>query len=157
MTPSTSFTVKLFIILQTPEGNMSYGQRLSRNNKYVSVQPLSTVSVQVIVALDHTHIIHKHTQKHTHTLGMTSLDEASVRLRGLYLTTHKIHNRRISVPPAGFEPTFPGSQRPKKDATTNVKKTKARSSCGKTLVSTYRASQLSDTEDSNLKLHLPKF
>ena len=40
---------------------------------------------------------------HTHTLGKTPLNEWSARRRGRYL-----HNRRISMPSAGFEPTVPG-------------------------------------------------
>jgi len=38
---------------------------------------------------------------------MTSLDWGSARSRDLYLTTHNIHKRRISMPQAGFEPAVP--------------------------------------------------
>jgi hypothetical protein len=31
--------------------------------------------------------------------------------RDLYLTTHNIYNRQISMPPAGFEPTITESER----------------------------------------------
>jgi len=34
-----------------------------------------------------------------HTLGRAPLDEGSVRLIDLYLTTHKIHKRRTPMPP----------------------------------------------------------
>ena len=34
------------------------------------------------------------------------MDEISA----LYLTTHNIQKRQTSIPPAGFEPTFPASQ-----------------------------------------------
>ena len=44
-----------------------------------------------------------HTQRRT-TVGRTPLDERSARRRDLYLTTHDTHNRRISMPPVGFEP-----------------------------------------------------
>ena len=53
-----------------------------------------------------------HTQRRT-TVGRTSLDEWSVRRRDLYLTTYNIHNRQISMPPVGFEPTISTGERPK--------------------------------------------
>jgi hypothetical protein len=41
----------------------------------------------------------------THTpVGTTPLDEGSSRRRDLYLTTHNIHKKNVSMPPAGFEP-----------------------------------------------------
>ena len=46
-----------------------------------------------------------HTQRRT-TVGRTPLDEWSARRRDLYLTTHDTHNRQISMPPVGFEPTI---------------------------------------------------
>ena len=46
-----------------------------------------------------------HTQRRT-TVGRTLLDERSARSRDLYLTTHDTHNRQISTPPVGFEPTI---------------------------------------------------
>ena len=52
-----------------------------------------------------------HTQGHN-TVGRTSLDEGSARRRDLYLTTHNTHNRQTSMPPAGFEPAIPASDRP---------------------------------------------
>jgi hypothetical protein len=39
--------------------------------------------------------------RHT-TLGRTPLDEGPARRRDLYLTTHNIHKRQTSMPPAGF-------------------------------------------------------
>jgi len=51
-------------------------------------------------------------ETHTNTLGKIRLDELSVRRRDLYLTTHNTHKRQASVPPAGFEPTIPASERP---------------------------------------------
>jgi len=51
------------------------------------------------------------TLRHT-ALGRTPLDELSARRRDLYLTTHNTHNRQTSMPPAGFEPTIPASERP---------------------------------------------
>ena len=46
-----------------------------------------------------------HTQWRT-TVGRTPLDEWSARRRELYLTTHNTRNRKTSMPPVGFEPTF---------------------------------------------------
>ena len=52
-----------------------------------------------------------HTQRRT-TVGRTPMDEWSVRRRDLYLTTHDTHNRQISMPPVGFEPTISAGERP---------------------------------------------
>jgi hypothetical protein len=51
------------------------------------------------------------TQRRT-TIGRTPLDEWSARRRDLYLTRHNTHNRQISMPPAGFEPTVSAGERP---------------------------------------------
>ena len=45
------------------------------------------------------------------TVGMIPLDEWSARRRDLYLTTHDTHNRQISMPPVGFEPTISAGER----------------------------------------------
>ena len=52
-----------------------------------------------------------HTQRRS-TVGRTPLDEWSARRRDLYLTTHDTHNRQISKPPVGFEPTIPAGEQP---------------------------------------------
>ena len=52
-----------------------------------------------------------HTQRCT-TVGRTSLDEWSPRLRDLYLTKPNTHNRQTSMPPVGFEPTVSTGERP---------------------------------------------
>ena len=52
-----------------------------------------------------------HTQRRG-TVGRTPLDEWSARRRDLYLTTHDTHNRQISMPPVGFEPTISAGERP---------------------------------------------
>ena len=52
-----------------------------------------------------------HTQRRT-TVGRIPLYEGSARRRYLYLTTHNIHNRLTSMPPAGFEPTISAGKRP---------------------------------------------
>ena len=46
------------------------------------------------------------------TVGRTPLDECSARRRDLYLTTHDTHNRQISMPPVGLEPTISAVERP---------------------------------------------
>ena len=51
-----------------------------------------------------------HTQRRS-TVGRTPLDECSARRRDLYLTTHDTHNRQISMPPVGFEPTISAGKR----------------------------------------------
>ena len=52
-----------------------------------------------------------HTQRRS-TVGRTPLDEWSARCRDLYLTTHDTHNRQISMPPVGLEPTISAGERP---------------------------------------------
>ena len=52
-----------------------------------------------------------HTQRRS-TVGRSPLDEWSARRRDLYLTTHDTHNRQISMPPVGFEPTISAGKRP---------------------------------------------
>jgi hypothetical protein len=44
------------------------------------------------------------------TLGRTPLDVWSARRRDLYMTTHDIHKRHTSMPPAGFETTIPATE-----------------------------------------------
>jgi hypothetical protein len=45
------------------------------------------------------------------TFCRTPLDEWSAWHRDLYLKTHNIHKRQTSMPPAGYEPTIPASER----------------------------------------------
>ena len=52
-----------------------------------------------------------HTQRRS-TIGRTPLEEWSARRRDLYLTTHDTHNRQISMPMVGFEPTISVGERP---------------------------------------------
>ena len=52
-----------------------------------------------------------HTQRRS-TVARTPLDEWSARRRDLYLTTHDTHNRQISMPPVGFEPTISAGEQP---------------------------------------------
>ena len=52
-----------------------------------------------------------HTRRRS-TVGRTPLDEWAARRRDLYLATHDTHNRQISMPPVGFEPTISAGERP---------------------------------------------
>ena len=52
-----------------------------------------------------------HTQRRA-TVGRIPLNEWSVRHRDLYLKTHNTHNRQISMPRVGFEPTIAAGERP---------------------------------------------
>ena len=52
-----------------------------------------------------------HTQRRT-TFGRTPLDEWPACRRDFHLTTHNTHNRQTSMPPSGFEPAIPASERP---------------------------------------------
>jgi hypothetical protein len=53
---------------------------------------------------------------HTHTIGRTFLDEWSAHAKTSYLTTHNPHKRQTSMPPVGFEPAIPASERPQAHA-----------------------------------------
>jgi len=46
-----------------------------------------------------------HTQRLTQSVGLLWTGDQ------LYLTTHDTHNRQISMPPAGFEPTVSADER----------------------------------------------
>jgi hypothetical protein len=52
-----------------------------------------------------------HTQRRT-TVGRTPLDERSACRRDLYLTTHDTHNRQITMPLVGVEPTISAGEWP---------------------------------------------
>ena len=54
----------------------------------------------------------RHRHRHTHTLSRTPLGEGPCPCRHLCLTSHNIHDRQTSMPPEGFEPTIPPSERP---------------------------------------------
>jgi hypothetical protein len=49
-----------------------------------------------------------HTPWHTQTIGMTLLGKGSACSRDLYLTTHDIHKRQTSMPPARLDPQTSG-------------------------------------------------
>jgi hypothetical protein len=46
------------------------------------------------------------------TIDRTSLDEPSARRRKFSVTKYNTHKRQTSMPPAGFGPTIPTSERP---------------------------------------------
>ena len=56
-----------------------------------------------------------HTQRRN-TVSRTPLDEWSARRRILYLKTHNTLNLQTYMPPVGFEPTIPASERPQDHA-----------------------------------------
>jgi hypothetical protein len=55
------------------------------------------------------------TLRHT-TVGRTPMDEWSARRRDLYLTAQNSHKKQTSMPPVGFKPAIPASERPQTDA-----------------------------------------
>jgi hypothetical protein len=64
----------------------------------------------------HCKLLHPITLNDTHSpQSRTPLDEWSARRTDFYLTTHNTHNRRTSIPPAGFEPAFPANERSQTD------------------------------------------
>jgi len=65
----------------------------------------------IYIYMEHTFLMFlDHTQRRS-TFGRTLLDEWSARRRDLYLTTHDILNRQISMPPVEFEPTISAGKR----------------------------------------------
>ena len=71
--------------------------RLLMSNIYIYIEHL------FLMFLDHTR---------RSTVGRTPLDGWSARRRDLYLTRHNTHNRQISMPLVGFEPTISAGERP---------------------------------------------
>ena len=70
------------------------------------------IYIYIYIYMEHPFLMFlDHTQWRT-TFGRTPLDEWSGRRRDLYLTTHDTHNRQISMPPVGFEPTISAGERP---------------------------------------------
>ena len=52
-----------------------------------------------------------HTTTH-HIRGRTRSEKRSAPRRDLFLTTHNTHNRKTTMPPAGFEPIISAGERP---------------------------------------------
>ena len=70
------------------------------------------IYIHIYIYMEHLFLMFlDHTQRRT-TGGRTPLNELSARHRDLYLTTHDTHNRQISLPPVGFEPTISAGERP---------------------------------------------
>ena len=63
-------------------------------------------------------VLSDHTQRrtHAHASGRAPLVESSTGRRDLYQTTRNTHNRQTAMPPAGFEPAIPASERPQTKA-----------------------------------------
>jgi hypothetical protein len=57
-------------------------------------------------------LLHLITHSDIQKIGRTSLDEGSAHRREVYPTTNNTHKREIDMPPAGFEPAIPATQRP---------------------------------------------
>ena len=55
------------------------------------------------------------------TIDRTPLEEWSAHRRDLYLTTHDTHNRQISMPLVGFEPTISAGERPQRPLPDNTR------------------------------------
>src|SRR5215471_10385130 len=73
---------------------------------------MSYIYIYIYIYMEHPFLMFlDHTQRRS-TVGRTPLDERSARRRDLYLTTHDTHNRQISMPPVGFEPTISAGERP---------------------------------------------
>ena len=73
---------------------------------------MSYIYIYIYIYMEHPLLMFlDHTRRRT-TVGRTPLDEWGARRRDLYLTTHDTHNRQISMPPVGFEPTISAGERP---------------------------------------------
>ena len=73
---------------------------------------MSYIYIYIYIYMEHPFLMFlDHTQRRS-TVGRTPLDEWAARRRDLYLTTHDTHNRQISMPPVGFEPTISAGERP---------------------------------------------
>ena len=90
---------------------------LLRARHFLHVSRIRVKSLTLRLLMSYIYMEHQflmflnHTQRRT-TVGRTPLDEWSARRRDLYLTTHDTHNRQISMPPVGFEPTISAGERP---------------------------------------------
>ena len=70
------------------------------------------IYIYIYIYMEHLFLMFlDHTQRRT-TVGRTPLDEWSARRWDFYLTTHDTHNRQISMPSVGFEPTILAGERP---------------------------------------------
>ena len=75
------------------------------------------IYIYIYIYMEHSFLMFlDHTQRRS-TVSRTPLEEWSAGRRDLYLTTHDTHNRQISMPPVGFEPTISAGERPQVSAT----------------------------------------
>ena len=73
---------------------------------------MSYIYIYIYIYTEHPFLMFlDHTQRRS-TVGRTPVDQWSARRRDLYLTTHDTHNRQISMPTVGFEPTISAGERP---------------------------------------------
>ena len=104
LTPLTVSFVKIF----TPKNCV---RNSGFRHEYYTIWVCLFLARQWVMASSFTRFL-DHTQRRA-TVGRTSLDEWSARRRDLYLTTH---NRQMSMPPVGFEPTVSTGERPLESA-----------------------------------------
>ena len=73
---------------------------------HINLQTTNVIYIYMYVYMEHLFLMFlDHTQRRT-TVCRAPLDAWSARRRDLYLKTHDTHNRQISMPPVGFEPTI---------------------------------------------------
>ena len=87
----------------TPLNSLPYGLSLCQFFFLWRKSPMRPKASSILRYLNHT--------KWRITVRMTPLDEWSARHRDLYLTTQNIHNRKTTMPPAGFEFAVPTGPR----------------------------------------------
>jgi hypothetical protein len=63
----------------------------------------------------------EHTQDTPHSLGLLWTSDLA-RRGDPYLTTHSTHTKHTFMPPVGFEPAFPASERPRTHGNCTVSK-----------------------------------
>jgi hypothetical protein len=67
---------------------------------------MSYIYIYIDIYMKHPFLMFLDHTLRSSTVGRTPLYERSARRRDLYLTTHDTHNRQISMPSVGFEPTI---------------------------------------------------
>ena len=73
---------------------------------------MSYIYIYIYIYMEHLFLVFQDHPQRRSTVGRTPLDEWSARRRDLNLTTHDTHNRQISMPPVGLEPTISADERP---------------------------------------------
>jgi hypothetical protein len=94
----------------SPELNPICYLRALLDHDFLHISRIRVKSLPIRLLMSYIYIEHlflmflDHTQRRS-TVDRTPPDEWSARRRDLYLTTHDIYNRQISMPPVGFELT----------------------------------------------------